>query len=482
MTLTRPYNPISYVGNNEQKEFPFNFEEISTDLVKCFITRDDGTRYVPAFVINKEYGTGEEKEYRCVLELNTPLLDTEVITIYRETPQVQDTPFRTLQGYDARALENILSKIVAMIQEINDHNISMDITNGDWTFDVIKENLDKASLIIDFPAKKITTGLYFKVEDGYLYVSQDGEHYIKIADAEDVSDLTRRVEECEVIAGEAKQTAEESKDLSQEAITTANEARVKSQDAIDTSITALNTANQANDKSDRAVADSSQALSVANQANTKSDEAKSTAQEANTKSNQAVATANSADTKANQAISTSQEALSTANSASQLAQQTAQTVTLFDGRITIAENNAEEALHTAESAEEIAKGAQSALSFADYQTFVNEFNSLPADTYKVGQNALIVTVNVPDLWVSGIEATSVPYTYTTDEAIVDTLKDQGYFQVGYYRISQLETGKINLEEYQKKLTAGENITIDENNVISATGGSADATTVIIRSW
>lgn len=320
MTLTRPYSPISYVGNNEQKEFPFNFEEISTDLVKCFITRDDGTRYVPAFVINKEYDTGEEKEYRCVLELNTPLLDTEVITIYRETPQVQDTPFRTLQGYDARALENILSKIVAMIQEINDHNISMDITNGDWTFDVIKENLDKASLIIDFPAKKITTGLYFKVEDGYLYVSQDGEHYIKIADAEDVSDLTRRVEECEAIAGEANQKSEQAVNTANTALTTAEEARVKSQDAIDTSLTALNTANQANDKSDRAVADSAQAVNVANQANTKSDEAKSIAQEANTKSNQAVATANSADAKSDQAITTSQEALAGVQSAVEAAE------------------------------------------------------------------------------------------------------------------------------------------------------------------
>lgn len=310
-------------------------------------------------------------------------------------------------------------------------------------------------------------------------------------------------EEAVRIATEAKATAIEAESLSTEAKATAttalseaaqanyrsNEAEkaaraaeLSAANAETRSTEAINTAREAKTKAENAVTTANEANTAAQAAVTKSDQAIGIAGRAETKADQAIASANRAEQTAEQATWTAQEAVATANSASQLAQQTAQTVTTFDGRITTAENNAAEALQTAESAEEIAKGAQSALSFADYQTFVNAFNSLSADTYKVGQNALIVTVNVPDLWVSGIEATSVPYTYTTDEAIVDTLKDQGYFQVGYYRISQLETGKINLEEYQKKLTAGENITIDENNVISATGGSADATTVIIRSW
>ena len=95
----------------------------------------------------------------------------------------------------------------------------------------------------------------------------------------------------------------------------------------------------------------------------------------------------------------------------------------------------------------IAKGSNQSLSFANYSAMVTEFNSLAGDEYNVGQNIMVVTLEVPDLWISGIESTSSTYTYTTDEAFTAALATDGYVQVGYYKLSALETQKVDLTNY-----------------------------------
>lgn len=97
----------------------------------------------------------------------------------------------------------------------------------------------------------------------------------------------------------------------------------------------------------------------------------------------------------------------------------------------------------------IAKGSNQALSFANYSAMVSEFNSLAGNEYSVGQNVMVVTLEVPDLWISGIESTSSTYTYTTDEAFITALATNGYVQVGYYKLSALETQKVDLTDYVK---------------------------------
>lgn len=95
----------------------------------------------------------------------------------------------------------------------------------------------------------------------------------------------------------------------------------------------------------------------------------------------------------------------------------------------------------------IAKGANQALSYSNYQAMITTFNPLANNVYKVGQNVMIVTLQVPDLWISEIESTDVPYTYTTDEAFTTALATNGYVQVGYYKLSALETQKVDLTNY-----------------------------------
>lgn len=99
--------------------------------------------------------------------------------------------------------------------------------------------------------------------------------------------------------------------------------------------------------------------------------------------------------------------------------------------------------------ESIAKGANQAVSFDDYETMIAALNNLPSDKYNCGQNVMIVTVKVPDLWVSAVAEESTEYTYTSDEDFVADLEENGSVQVGHYVLSQLETQKVNLTDYAK---------------------------------
>ena len=95
----------------------------------------------------------------------------------------------------------------------------------------------------------------------------------------------------------------------------------------------------------------------------------------------------------------------------------------------------------------IAKGANQALSYASYSAMVTAFNSLDGDEYNVGQNVYVVTTEVPDLWVSSVESTSSTYAYVDDATVINDLETNGYIQVGYYKLSMLETQKVDLTNY-----------------------------------
>ena len=101
---------------------------------------------------------------------------------------------------------------------------------------------------------------------------------------------------------------------------------------------------------------------------------------------------------------------------------------------------------------DVAKGAQQAISYNNYETMITAFNALPATAYNVSLNIMILTLDVPDLWVSSVENTSVTYKYTTDDAFVESLKTKNYVQVGYYKLSPLETFKIDLSPFIKGIS------------------------------
>ena len=103
----------------------------------------------------------------------------------------------------------------------------------------------------------------------------------------------------------------------------------------------------------------------------------------------------------------------------------------------------------ANEANTVAKGASKPLVYKNYEIMVNYINSYMNDDIeglRIGWNVLIITLNVPDLWVSGISQEYVWYEYVSDEQLVADLQN-GQVQVGYYLLSPLETQKVNLTEY-----------------------------------
>lgn len=127
--------------------------------------------------------------------------------------------------------------------------------------------------------------------------------------------------------------------------------------------------------------------------------------------------------------------------------------------------------------ESIAKGAQSAKSFDDYSSMINELNHAEKSSLAVGLNILIVTLNVPDLWVSEVLEESVPYIYVSDQYLVDELAVDGKVQVGHFVLSPLETLKCNLVDYVKNTdyattnTAGVTIAADGSALMNERKGN-----------
>ena len=108
----------------------------------------------------------------------------------------------------------------------------------------------------------------------------------------------------------------------------------------------------------------------------------------------------------------------------------------------------------------IARGANQAKSFNTYSEMIGFFNQNPnwgiigdvTLNYQVGQNIMIGTVNVPDLWIA-VDASGgySKYTYTTDETFANDLNNAlangEFLRVGWVALGVLETQKVDLTDY-----------------------------------
>ena len=92
----------------------------------------------------------------------------------------------------------------------------------------------------------------------------------------------------------------------------------------------------------------------------------------------------------------------------------------------------------------IAKGRNQALAYNNYSEMITALNGMTKDELKRGQNIYIGTVGVPDLWVYSVETTKVTYSYTNDETFVNGLNTNVTVKVGYYKLAQLETQKVDI--------------------------------------
>lgn len=100
----------------------------------------------------------------------------------------------------------------------------------------------------------------------------------------------------------------------------------------------------------------------------------------------------------------------------------------------------------AQEAKSLAEGRSRAVSYTGYSSMVAAVNIMSKTAMRVGDNLLLEALGVPDLWVSKVEATAVIYTYTTDAALEDALGLEPV-QMGYYKLTMLETPKVDLRGY-----------------------------------
>ena len=109
----------------------------------------------------------------------------------------------------------------------------------------------------------------------------------------------------------------------------------------------------------------------------------------------------------------------------------------IDGRVSTLETDVD-------TIEAIALGRNQALAYTSYSEMVTALNGMSSDELMRGQNIYIGALGVPDLWVYGVETENVEYTYVDDDTFVGSLNKDVTVQVGYFKLAQLETQKVDV--------------------------------------
>lgn len=165
--------------------------------------------------------------------------------------------------------------------------------------------------------------------------------------------------------------------------------------------------------------------------------------------------ADNATTLANNAVATANGAVATANEA----KTTAQT----------AENNANNAVDKADSAIDRANKAYEkaannvyAVGFMTLQEAITAVNGYDNTVLKANDNILVVAQGSPDLYVTSVEATNIPYNFTTVDKFNDDLVKNTVLQIGYYKVAFYET------DGQPVTVAYQNIAVKSTDWVAST--------------
>lgn len=183
------------------------------------------------------------------------------------------------------------------------------------------------------------------------------------------------------------------------------------------------------------------AQSSADTAQQTAETAQTTADNATTLANNAVATANSAVATANEAKTTAQTAENNANSAV---------------------DKADNAIDRANKAYEKAANNVYAVGFMTLQEAITAVNGYDNTVLKTNDNILVVAQGSPDLYVTSVEATNIPYNFTTVDKFNDDLVKNTVLQIGYYKVAVYET------DGQPVTVAYQNVVVKSTDWVAST--------------
>lgn len=165
------------------------------------------------------------------------------------------------------------------------------------------------------------------------------------------------------------------------------------------------------------------------------------ADNATTLANNAVATANGAVATANEAKTTAQTAENNANSAV---------------------DKADNAIDRANKAYEKAANNVYAVGFMTLQEAITAVNGYDNTVLKTNDNILVVAQGSPDLYVTSVEATNIPYNFTTVDKFNDDLVKNTVLQIGYYKVAFYET------DGQPVTVAYQNVVVKSTDWVAST--------------
>lgn len=259
--------------------------------------------------------------------------------------------------------------------------------------------------------------------------------------------------------------------------TKANEALAKAIQAIADASQAITTANGIDAKATQALTNANAAVQASTQAISSANTALSTANTAISTANSAEETAQSAEDKADNAVSTA----NTANTTATIAKNTAEGI---DGKATQALTNSQTAISTANNAED---KADTAISTA------NTANTNASNAVSTANNAETIASSKQDaLNASQLNAVNSGVTSNTVSQVATNASNISSLQTSKQDVLTFDSAPTSgspnpvtsggvytaLSTKQTTLTAGDNITI-QNNVISATGGGGGGMTGIV---
>ena len=164
-------------------------------------------------------------------------------------------------------------------------------------------------------------------------------------------------------------------------------------------------------------------------------------QEAKNAADQAQATANGAVTTANEAKTIAQTAENNANSAV---------------------DKADNAIDRANKAYEKAANNVYAVGFMTLQEAITAVNGYDNTVLKTNDNILVVAQGSPDLYVTSVEATNIPYNFTTVDKFNDDLVKNTVLQIGYYKVAFYET------DGQPVTVAYQNVVVKSTDWVAST--------------
>lgn len=183
------------------------------------------------------------------------------------------------------------------------------------------------------------------------------------------------------------------------------------------------------------------AQSSADTAQQTAETAQTTADNATVLANNAVATANGAVATANEAKTTAQTAETNANSAV---------------------DKADNAIDRANKAYEKAANNVYAVGFMTLQEAITAVNGYDNTVLKTNDNILVVAQGSPDLYVTSVEATNIPYNFTTVDKFNDDLVKNTVLQIGYYKVAFYET------DGQPVTVAYQNVVVKSTDWVAST--------------